>query len=120
MKLLANENFPHASVKLLRNAGFDVLFIAESHRSIADTAVMRLGIGQKRAILTHDRDYGELVFRFGMKPIEGVVYFRIQNYLPEDPGNILLELLKNKDFQIKNRFTVIDSVSMVRQRGIPK
>jgi predicted nuclease of predicted toxin-antitoxin system len=118
MRFLANENFSLPSTNLLRAKGFDVLFIGESFPSITDEAVIEIAIAQNRTILTHDRDYGELVFRFGYKPPKGVVYFRLLHYLPEEPGEILIELMKNPDFKIENRFTVIDSLTIVRQRSI--
>jgi len=34
--LLANENFPSPSVKVLRQAGFDVLSVAEQHPGLPD------------------------------------------------------------------------------------
>jgi hypothetical protein len=34
MKLLANENFPAASVQFLRNCGYDVSCVAENLKSI--------------------------------------------------------------------------------------
>jgi len=61
MKFLANENFMTAGVRLLRAAGLDVTFVAEDAPSIKDWQVMEIAISTNRTILTHDRDYGELV-----------------------------------------------------------
>jgi hypothetical protein len=41
-RLLANENVPLPSVTLLRDAGFDVLAIAETSPGLSDRAVLDL------------------------------------------------------------------------------
>ena len=65
MRFLANEHFMTAGVRVLRDAGFDVAFIGEDSPSIKDWEVMEIAISTNRTILTHDRDYGELVFKHG-------------------------------------------------------
>jgi predicted nuclease of predicted toxin-antitoxin system len=120
MKFLANENFPGLSVKTLRESGFDVRYICEDFPSISDKAVLELAILEKRTILTHDRDYGELIFKYDFRPQEGVIYFRIDDYLPNEPAEIVLRLLSVSDFQISGLFTVVDGWDEVRQRKIPE
>jgi len=115
MKFLANENFPEPSIKLLRQEGLDVFSISEFQPGMSDEQVMTLSISENRTILTHDSDYGTLIFRFGYKPSSGVVYFRIYDFKPEDPGKILLNLLEQKvDFT--KMLTVINERSL-RQRA---
>ncbi|MBK8553833.1 MAG: DUF5615 family PIN-like protein [Ignavibacteria bacterium] len=36
---------------------------------------------EKRIILTFDRDYGELIFKYNLKTDEGVIYLRLNKYL---------------------------------------
>ncbi len=119
MKFLANENFMAAGVRLLRVAGLDVIFVAEDAPSIKDWQVMEIAIDTQRTILTHDRDYGELVFKYGYRPKEGVIYFRMTDYLPEEPAQFLLELLAQPNFQFEGMHTVIDNDGSIRQRRIP-
>jgi len=57
MKLLANENFPLMSVKLLRQFGYDIKAIGENDPSIEDKQVIDLAIKENRLILTFDKDY---------------------------------------------------------------
>ncbi len=63
MKLLANENFPKASVLLLRSLGYDITSIGEDNPSISDQSVMEIATAEERIILTFDRDYGELIMQ---------------------------------------------------------
>ena len=67
MKLLANENFPLTSVKILKDSGFDIMYIGTGFSGILDPEVMQIAIDQKRTMLTFDRDYGELIFKKGFK-----------------------------------------------------
>ncbi|MBI5214724.1 MAG: DUF5615 family PIN-like protein [Ignavibacteriae bacterium] len=115
MKLLANENFPLASVHILEQAGYDIKFIGIECPSVTDEEVLQLAISEERLVITFDRDYGELVFRHGFRPKSGVVYLRFQFFTPEFPGNYLLDLFQLSNLKFENTFTVIDSNS-IRQR----
>lgn len=117
MIFLANENFPKASVIFLRKKGFDILSIGEDSPSISDEEVMKIAIKTQRTILTFDRDYGELIFKHKNKPHEGVIYFRISDFYPEEPAKILIKLLEKKDIQINGYFTVLTR-EFLRQRKI--
>ena len=118
MRFLANENFSMASVRLLRSKGIEVLSVNEDAKSSSDRTVIQRAIDDGLTILTHDRDYGELIFKDGYRPLEGVIYFRLKNYLPETPAQILLALLENPSFALIGYFTVIDHDNTVRQRRI--
>lgn len=117
MKILANENIPFPSVKLLREAGFDVKSIAESNASIKDNEVLSIAVAEERIILTFDRDYGELIFKYKFVPPPAVVYFRTKGYSPEDAALLLLSRIKTDNLTLVNYFTVIDEEG-IRQRKI--
>ena len=116
MKFLANENFPYPSIIKLRQAGYDITAIIEDAPSITDEQVMQTAINESRTILTFDRDYGELIFKKGYRPQSGVIYFRVLDYLPEDPAHLLIEFLK-RNTAFTDFFTVIHK-SLIRQRRI--
>lgn len=65
MKFLANENFPLPSINVLRSEGYDILNIAEVCPGISDVEVVQKAISENRAILTFDKDYGEIIFKHG-------------------------------------------------------
>ena len=118
MKFLANENFCMASVRLLRSKGLEVFSINEDAQSSSDKMVIERAVEHDLTILTHDRDYGELIFKDGYRPTAGVIYFRLKNYLPEVPALLLQDLLSNPEFEFKGFFTVIDNDNSLRQRRI--
>ena len=115
MKFLANENLPAPSIEFLRNNKIDVVSIAERNPGVTDEDVMKIAIDEQRTIVTHDSDYGELIYKLGYKPEAGVIYFRIYNFEPDDPGKILLDLI-NRNFKFNNSLTVI-SEGAIRQRS---
>lgn len=115
MKLLANENFPIASIRFLRNKGYDVIAIGEDYPGVSDEYVMKLALTEERVILTFDRDYGELIYKHNYRPAKGVIYLRLEKYEPEAPGVIVHKLFQEYKIATENTFTVFDGL-MVRQR----
>ncbi|MFZ6052563.1 DUF5615 family PIN-like protein [Halocola ammonii] len=101
-------------MSLLSTEGFDIKPIASLSPGMTDEEVMKLAIEEQRTIITHDSDYGELIFKHGLKPEAGVIYFRLFSFDPLDPGKIILEL-QSEGFDFLNRLTVIDHQS-IRQR----
>jgi len=94
MKLLANENFPYKSIYYLKEKGYDVLSIGMDNPSIKDSEIMMIAINEERTIITFDRDYGELIFRYNYRPAKGVIYLRLDEYHPETPGIIIEQINK--------------------------
>ena len=61
---LANENFPRPSIIILREKGFSISSVQEEFQGISDEEVIKIAVEKKLIILTFDRDYGELIFKF--------------------------------------------------------
>lgn len=115
MKILANENFPSTSVNLLEKAGHDIKSIGTDNPSISDKEVIDIAISEERTIITFDRDYGELIYKYGYRPKAGVIYLRLRNFKSEGPGEYLLKIFEKKDLEFENKLTVIDRAK-IRQR----
>jgi predicted nuclease of predicted toxin-antitoxin system len=118
MQLLANENFPLVSVQLLRQANYDVASITEDSPGIEDPEVLARAVDEQRIILTFDRDYGELIYRFRLPPPKAVIYLRFRPHTPEEPAAILLNLFQTKELQIEGWFTLVER-DRIRQRLLP-
>jgi predicted nuclease of predicted toxin-antitoxin system len=119
MRFLANENFPLASVRRLREAQHDVVSVAETSPGIKDEEILSLAARESRALLTFDRDYGELIYLRGMPPPQGVIYLRFVPLTPTDPAEIVLGLERVEGLRIENRYTVVDP-PRIRQRPLPE
>lgn len=63
MRFLADENFPAEAVFALRRAGHDVVWICETASGASDEAVLAMATGDRRILLTFDKDFGELAWR---------------------------------------------------------
>jgi predicted nuclease of predicted toxin-antitoxin system len=72
MWFLANENFPLPSVRLLRQAGYDVASVTEDSPGIEDSEVLTRAANEQRVVITFDRDYGELIYRLRLPSPTGV------------------------------------------------
>jgi len=116
---LANENFPRPSILLLRKKGYAVRSIQETSQGESDEGVIQIARNENLIILTFDRDYGELIFRYAVDNPPAIVYFRFKGKEPQFVGQLLYDLLKEDKIEINNAFTVIDENS-IRQRFYPK
>ena len=115
MKFLANENLPLATIQKLQTSGWDVLSISLDSPSITDEEVMKIAIAENRTIITFDRDYGTLIYKYGYRPPAGVIYLRLQDFTPEEPAEFLLNLINTTTFTFIGLFTVADE-NNIRQR----
>ena len=96
MRFLADENFPRPALLALRNAGWDVLSVAETFPGAPDEEVAALCEEQQRILLTFDKDFGELVFHRGLPAGSGVVLFRIPPDSPERTAVVALTLVQSQ------------------------
>lgn len=118
MRFLADENIPWASVVALREAGHDVAAVVERSPGASDPEVLRDATSDGRILLTFDRDFGELVYRFGHVGGTGIVYFRSPPRTPLEPVTRLLGLLAARETHLEGSLTVIANTD-IRQRRFP-
>lgn len=76
MRFVADESCDHRVVTALRDAGHDVLAIAETSRGLPDRDVLVLARRERRVLITEDRDFGQLVFAGAQPDNVGVLYLR--------------------------------------------
>jgi predicted nuclease of predicted toxin-antitoxin system len=112
---LADENFPRTSAQLLRSEGFDVVRIQEIAPAEEDPGVLSIAVNEQWILLTLDRDFGELIFHKKLTPPPAVLYFRFDPAYPEEPFEILREVLN--EFEVMGNFTTITRRG-VRQRPL--
>jgi predicted nuclease of predicted toxin-antitoxin system len=115
MRFLANENFPNPAIQLLRSNGFYVKSIREETPGVPDGSVLEIAKTENLIILTFDKDYGEIIFRYGLINPPAVIFFRYKGIPPLFAGNILLRLLTDKSIYFPGNFTIIEE-NNIRQR----
>lgn len=86
MKILANENIPIDSINYLIEKRIDIKSVALESFGITDLEVINFAISEERIIITFDRDYGELIFKYKVKPKQGIIYLRLDEYTSVEPG----------------------------------
>lgn len=115
--LLADEHIPDQSVRILKDAGHDVVSIARDFQSIEDIEIIALANREGRIIVSCDSDFGELIFNQGIRCETGVIYFRIHKFTPEEPANIILHRLNEMETVFDGSFTVLTRTT-IRQREL--
>jgi predicted nuclease of predicted toxin-antitoxin system len=81
MKFLIDESADARLASYLSSQGHDAIFVAQSHGpGLSDERIFAIAHEEGRILITDDRDFGELVFRF-RQPHSGVIYFRLRDTL---------------------------------------
>lgn len=111
VRFLVNENFPAPSISLLREAGYDVVSVAESFPGVDDIDVLARSAGEQRWLATFDRDYGELLFARGLPPPPALILLHTPSYRPTDPAAWLMQLAQEPQARL-GMFTVFDGGSI--------
>ena len=102
------------SSKYLDFTNYEVFSINDESPGIRDEEVIARAITENLVILTFDRDYGELIFKYKIKNPPAVVYFRFKGNNPTDAGNVLRTLIE-REIQLEGHFTVVER-NAIRQR----
>ena len=106
-KFLADENIAPRVIEALRKSGFDVVSIYEEKLlGVTDEKLLKLAQKEKRIILTHDKDFGNLIHR-PYQTHGGVILLRLRNQSPQNViSHLILFLKKIKPQKIKNRLVI--------------
>ncbi len=117
MRIIANENVSATVIRELRRKGHDVVSVKESMRSAPDHMVLRRAAEEDRLVITHDKDFGALAFRWGLPAAPGVVLFRLSgNNADADNQRILSVLDQRTDWA--GHFSVVTD-DRIRVRAMP-
>lgn len=75
MKFLADECCDTSLVEALRQDKIDVIYVMEFMRGASDTEILAHANKTGRIVITEDKDFGELVYRFRL-PVRGIILLR--------------------------------------------
>jgi predicted nuclease of predicted toxin-antitoxin system len=117
MRLLLNENMPGSLTGLLRAAGHDVLAVKDAMRGADDGTVLARSRSEARLLLTQDKDFGELAFRYGLPAECGIILFRLTGADPEATTRRMLDVLAARGDWAGNLAVITDD--RVRMRPLP-
>ena len=117
MRILANENFPQAAVDALRQDGHDVLWVRTESPGISDREVLARAQLDTRVVVTFDKDFGELAFRYGLPAECGIILFRIAMPSASRVAKIAVAALASRD-DWANHFAVVED-DRIRMTPLP-
>lgn len=106
MKFLADENFEWEFVDRLREAGHDVVFLDEYEAGIEDAEILRTAVEVDAIVITNDKDFGELIFRYGFES-RGVIFLRLYDLPLPERIEIVIAAIQMYKTELKGSFTVI-------------
>jgi predicted nuclease of predicted toxin-antitoxin system len=107
MRILANENIPLIAVEALRENGHDVSWVRQDAPGSQDTTILERAQHEQRVILTFDKDFGELAFRFGFASTSGIILFRISTQSADHIAHVAVAALQTRDDWV-GHFSVIE------------
>jgi predicted nuclease of predicted toxin-antitoxin system len=88
MKFLIDESSGRAIVDFLRQAGHDVLSVAEESLGSTDLAVVSFAENTGRILVTNDKDFGDLVIRSKAR-VTGLILLRLQDESRENRVRVI-------------------------------
>lgn len=111
MKILADENIEREFIEALREANFDVISVIENYIGSADDEILQIAVNEQAVILTYDKDFGELVFRFSLQS-HGVILLRVHDLSLAEKAQITIQAIREHEAELENAFTVISENSV--------
>jgi predicted nuclease of predicted toxin-antitoxin system len=117
VRFLADESCDAAITRALREAGYDVVSIAETSPGAADRVVLALALADDRVLVTRDKDFGELVFSTGARA-SGVLLVRSPPLARSALPQLVIELASTRANELLTSFVVI-TPSGVRVTRLP-
>jgi predicted nuclease of predicted toxin-antitoxin system len=86
-------------------------------RSAPDHTVLKRASEEARLVITHDKDFGVLAFRWGLPAASGVVLFRLSGDSPDADNERILSILEQRT-DWAGRFCVVTD-DRIRVRQLP-
>lgn len=117
MRWLVDENVSRIIVQRLRTAGHDVTFVTDAAPSSPDTAIYDAST-IRRLVLTHDLDFGLIVFGPAVPDVAGVVMFRLRLQSKPFQWARLQAAITEYGETLYDRFTVIED-GRIRSHFLP-
>jgi predicted nuclease of predicted toxin-antitoxin system len=119
VRILANENVSGEIVQSLRAQGHDIIWMRIEAPGSTDSEVLALAQTEKRIIMTFDKDFGELAFRWGLPVTSGIILLRLIASSPIQLQQAVLTALGSRQEQDWiGMFSVVEA-SRIRVTPLP-
>ncbi len=117
LRLIANENVSRTVIQELRSLGHDVISVKESVRAADDFSILARAQAEGRTVVTHDKGFGELAFRYGLPATCGVILLRLSGTSAEADNRRVLDAI-NSPVEFLGHFSVVTE-DRIRTRSLP-
>jgi predicted nuclease of predicted toxin-antitoxin system len=107
MNFVADESRAMPVILALREAGHDVVAIAEVAKGATDDQVLGQALDAKRVLITEDRDFGELVYARG-RSSAGVILVRFHSRARRAKVASVVEAVSKLGSRLEDAFTVVE------------
>lgn len=107
MNFLADESCAGPVIRALREAGHDVIAIAEVASGATDQQVLERAVQEKRVLITEDLDFGRLVYAHGHSTA-GVLLVRFHNRARSRKTATVVEAVAKLGARLQGAFAVVE------------
>ena len=114
MIFVADENIEFYVVSALRKIGYEVEYIAEMAAGATDSNILQNAYLENKVLLTHDKDFGDLVYRKQFKHC-GIILIRMHGIGEMNKVSIISEVIKQHSNILAQSYIVIQK-NVVRIR----
>lgn len=119
MKFLADMGISMATVRALREAGYEVIHLLEEGLcGLPDPEILEKARMEGRVLLTCDLDFGDLLAASG-DSLPSVILFRLSDYTPAFLNPRLMEVLATRRDDLEQGAIVIVQDNRFRVRRLP-
>ena len=116
MRFVADESVDLPIVQAIREAGYDVTYVAELAPGIDDATVLEEANREGRLLLTADKDFGEMVVR-QQRLSTGVILLRLAGLSNQHKAVLTLRAIQENSDRLAGHLLVIGA-GQVRIRPI--
>jgi hypothetical protein len=106
MRFVADESCDFSVIRALRDAGHEVIAIAEISPRSEDPEVLKLALKKGTVLITEDKDFGQLVYA-SAKANEGVLLLRFPARARAGMAAAVVELANRRGAELAGRFVVL-------------
>jgi predicted nuclease of predicted toxin-antitoxin system len=107
VEFVADESCSGPVIGALRAAGHDVIAIGEVAKGTPDEKVMERAFGERRVLITEDRDFGELVYARGHSTM-GVIFVKFHSRARRAKPAAVVDAVAKLGERLLNGFAVIE------------
>ena len=116
---MADENVDAHIVRMLRESGHDVWYVAEASSGVSDHEILSRSADEHALLVTADKDFGDLVFRQN-KATAGVLLLRLAGLSPEKKASIVKQAVQQYQDELQGAFSVLTkAILRIRKKAGP-